>query len=263
MRLFFELAKKSFQRQMAYRAATIAGLLTNLFFGMLRASVMVAVFVHREEVAGYDLSRAITFTALTQALIAPIQIWNWRYVLESIKTGAIVSDLTKPMDYYAFWLAQDLGRVAYQTLFRGLPIVLLYSLVFPLILPESAVQGAVFFLSLVMAVLLGFSWNFLINLSAFWVVDSIGVIRLANLSLTFLSGFLVPAAFFPAWLKLIARLTPFPSIINTPVEIFLGIARGPAALQMLGEQFLWLLILVLMGRWVLHRGTRKLVIQGG
>jgi ABC-2 type transport system permease protein len=51
-RLLLELAKKAFQRQMAYRAANIAGLLTNLFFGMLRASVMVAVFAYRDNVGG-------------------------------------------------------------------------------------------------------------------------------------------------------------------------------------------------------------------
>jgi ABC-2 type transport system permease protein len=42
MRLFIELAKRSFQRQLSYRAATFAGLATNFFFGMLRVAVMVA-----------------------------------------------------------------------------------------------------------------------------------------------------------------------------------------------------------------------------
>lgn len=38
MRLYIELAKKSFQRQVTYRSATIAGFVTNLFFGNLRAA---------------------------------------------------------------------------------------------------------------------------------------------------------------------------------------------------------------------------------
>ena len=73
-----ELAKKSFQRQMAYRAANIAGLLTNLFFGMLRASVMVAVFAYRDNVGGYDLARAITFTGTFPSIeeIESFKPWN-------------------------------------------------------------------------------------------------------------------------------------------------------------------------------------------
>ena len=44
MRLFWEIAKLSFQRQIAYRAATLAGLVTNFFFGLLRAALMVALY---------------------------------------------------------------------------------------------------------------------------------------------------------------------------------------------------------------------------
>jgi ABC-2 type transport system permease protein len=263
MRLALELAIKSFQQQMAYRAANIAGLITNLFFGMLRASVMIAVFAYRDNVQGYDLNRAITFTALTQALLAPVQMWGWRYVMESIKSGEIVSDLTKPIDYFTFWMARDLGRSFYHTLFRGLPIVILYGLVFPISLPESLGQWGLFALSLTLSLLLAFSLNFAVNLAAFWVVDALGFIRFTGLAHMLLSGFLVPAAFFPDWLRIVARLTPFISIVTTPVEIFLGVASGHAAGQVLFEQVLWLLLLVALGRWVLSRGTRKLVVQGG
>ena len=263
MRLVIELAIKSFQQQMAYRAANLAGLFTNLFFGLLRASVMVALFAYRDNVEGYDLARAITFTALTQALLAPIRMWGWRYVMDTIKSGAIVSDLTKPIDFYTFWLARDLGRSSYHLLLRGLPIMLLYRLVFPLTLPSALGQWGIFAFSLLLALLLAFSLNFMVNLAAFWVVDALGIIRITGLAHMFLSGFLVPAAFFPGWLRLIARFTPFLSIVNTPVEIFLGIASGQAAAVAVLEQIAWLLVLVGLGRWILSRGTRKLVIQGG
>lgn len=262
-RLVFELAKKAFQRQMAYRAANVAGLFTNLFFGMLRASVMVAVFAHRENVGGYTLSRAITFTGLTQALLAPIHLWGWRFVTDTIKSGAIVSDLARPIDFYLYWLAQDMGRALYHLAFRGMPILLLYSLLFPIILPVGVSQWGLFVVSLSLALLLAFSLNFAVNLAAFWVVDAIGIIRITGLVHTFLSGFLVPAAFFPSWLGLLARLTPFISIVNTPVEVYLGVASGSHALQAVLEQLLWLLLLILLGRRLLRRGIRKLTIHGG
>jgi ABC-2 type transport system permease protein len=262
-RLIFELAKKSFQRQMAYRAANIAGLFTNLFFGMLRASVMVAVFAYRDNVGGYTLSRAITFTGLTQALLAPIQLWGWRYVMETIKSGAIVSDLARPIDFYLYWLAQDMGRALYHLLFRGLPILLLYWFFFPIDFPLGLAHWGLFGLSLALALLLAFSLNFLVNLAAFWVVDAIGIIRITGLVHTFLSGFLVPAAFFPPWLRLLARLTPFISIVNTPVEVYLGVVSGRPAFQAVLEQFLWLLLLIALGRGLLRQGVKKLTVQGG
>src|SRR3990172_3065678 len=102
MRLYLELAKKSFQRQVAYRDATIAGFVTNLFFGNLRAAVMIAVYGTTTQVAGYSLNEAITYTGLTQALIGTLALWGWFDMIRSIKTGEVASDLSKPFDYYGF-----------------------------------------------------------------------------------------------------------------------------------------------------------------
>ncbi len=52
MRLFFALTKKSFQRQMTYRAATLAGFVTNFFFGLLRAAIFIALYGQQSQVAG-------------------------------------------------------------------------------------------------------------------------------------------------------------------------------------------------------------------
>ena len=65
MRLYFELAKKSFQRQVVYRTATLAGLITNLFFGVLRASILIAVFnAQTTPVANYSVQDTITYSGL-------------------------------------------------------------------------------------------------------------------------------------------------------------------------------------------------------
>ena len=60
MHLYLELAKKAAQRQLAYRQANLAGLLTNLFFGALRAYVLIALYGARPEIAGYTLTAAVT-----------------------------------------------------------------------------------------------------------------------------------------------------------------------------------------------------------
>ncbi|MCB0189432.1 MAG: hypothetical protein KDE31_34410, partial [Caldilineaceae bacterium] len=64
LRLSWALTQRAFQRQLTYRTATIAGLITNFFFGLLRVAVMVALYGARTEVAGVDLTAAITYTGL-------------------------------------------------------------------------------------------------------------------------------------------------------------------------------------------------------
>lgn len=119
MRLFWELSKLAFQRQLTYRAATLAGLTTNFLFGMLRASVLIALFHGSSEIAGMTISDAVTFTGLTQAAIAFLSLFSWYEVMDSVYTGAVSSDLLKPMNYFSFWLAQDTGRAFASFLLRG------------------------------------------------------------------------------------------------------------------------------------------------
>jgi len=87
----------------------------------------------------------------------------------TIKTGEIVSDLTKPFDFYGFWLARDLGRAIFSLLFRGVPILVVYSFFFAISWPASPEIWLLFLLSVLMAILISFAVRFLVNILAFWV----------------------------------------------------------------------------------------------
>lgn len=263
MRLYVELAKKAAQRQLAYRQANVAGLVTNLFFGALRAYVLVALYGTRPELAGYTLAGAVTYTGLTQAVLRSVQIFGWQDLMKTVRSGQIASDLAKPFDYYAFWLAQDLGANLVHLLVRGVPIMLAYGLVAPMVWPAGLGAAVAFAASLLLAMLVSFAWRFCVNITALWSADALGFARLGYTAAIFFSGFLVPVTFFPAWLKTIAYCTPFPAMIEMPVQIWLGILSGPAAMAAIVQQLLWLGVMVLIGRLMLAAGVRKLVIQGG
>jgi ABC-2 type transport system permease protein len=263
MRLYVELAKKSFQRQVAYRSATLAGFSTNLFFGAVRAAVMIAVYGEQTQVAGYSLTDAITYTGITQALIAAIALWGWYDVVRNIKSGEIATDLSRPFDYYNFWLAQDVGRSLYQLFARGLSIMIAYGLLFHITVPGSLEQWALLAVTIALALVLSFAWRFLLNAAAFWMTDAIGFVRMCYFLVLFPSGFFIPIDFMPPWLQALCRATPFPGFVDTPVRIYLGQAQGAEALALIAGQVVWTVVLIGLGRLVLLIGQRKLVIQGG
>src|ERR1700737_4460034 len=149
MRLYWEVARRALQRQLAYRTENLAGLVTNAFFGYLRAAVFVAVYqnANTTSVGGYDVQAAVSFTWITQAMIMIVALWNWWDVEETIRTGDVVSDLSKPFIYLGFWLARDLGRAVYFVAFRALPILLAGQLLFGLHWPSSLGAWAVFIFS--------------------------------------------------------------------------------------------------------------------
>jgi len=263
MRLFIELTKRSFQRQLTYRAATFAGLATNFFFGMLRVAVMIALYGAQGEVNGLSLRGAITFTGLTQALIGFLSLFGWYDLMNSIYTGAVASDLLKPMEYFNFWLAQDLGRALAQLVLRGFTIMAAYAVFIGITYPHGVEQVVALIITLLLAWLLSFAWRFLVNLSGFWTPDARAIGRLGFVMLYFVTGFLMPLRFFPDWFVRLCDYTPFPYMVNTVVEVYLGVLKGPQLALELMKQAAWAVILVLVCQWILKYGVRRLVIQGG
>lgn len=261
-RLFLELARRSFARELTYRAAALAGLLTNLFFGMLRVAVLLALLDARPQ-PGYSALDAITYTGLTQLLLGVLSVFGWFELMRGVHSGEIAGDLLRPLDLFSFWLARDAGRALAQLLMRGLPILALYALLFGFRWPASGAQWLAVVVSVLLAWLVGFAFRFLVNLAAFWSPDAIGIGRFAFTVLMFACGFLMPLRLFPEWVQTACAWTPFPSMLNTVVEIWLGQRAGAAAWQAIGAQAAWALGLIALSQFVLARGTRRLVVLGG
>src|SRR5437899_3633592 len=175
MRLYWEVARRALQRQFAYRTENLAGLITNAFFGYIRAAVFVAVYQNATNVGGYDVQSAVSYTWITQAMIMVNSNWGWWDVEETIRTGDVVSDLAKPFSYVGFWLARDFGRAAYFVVFRALPILLIGQVLYGLHWPGSVGAWLAFSLATALGVVVRFGFRFLLNVSAFWTTDARGL----------------------------------------------------------------------------------------
>jgi ABC-2 type transport system permease protein len=263
MRLFWELARLSFRLQLTYRAANLAGLATNFFFGLLRAAVLVALYDGRTQVAGIPVNASVTFTGISQAAIAYLSFFGWREVSDSIRSGAISADLLKPVGYFPFWMGRVLGRAFASFWMRSVTIMLAYAVLFDVTYPQSVTQWLALAVALASSWMLSFAWRFLVNLATFWTVEGRGVGGLAFGLSWFLSGFLMPLRLFPDWFVRLCHLTPFPSMVNTVVEVYLGVLSGPEMIRALGMQVLWIVVLVAACHLVFRAGVRRLVIQGG
>ena len=263
MRLYYEIALRSFRRAATYRSAYIAGMLTNAFFGALRSFVYIALYGAGGSVAGFSLSDAISYSWITQSLISIGAGWIIsRELMQSIRTGDVVTDLTRPWNFYGYWLSQSLGERGFNLLVRGSLTYLIGALYFRAHIP-TPFQALSFGISVALALVLSFAFSFLVNLSAFWLIENSGLVMIANVMLSFFSGFLLPIAFFPPALATIARLLPFQGISGLPAQIFLGQLTGTALAQALLLQLFWCVALVAAGLLLLRAAVQKVVVQGG
>jgi viologen exporter family transport system permease protein len=262
VRLDWEIAKRGWRRYAAYPWATAAGVFTNTIFGFIQAYILLAVYRHRSDVGGYDAADTLTYVWLAQALIMTVYMFGWQELALRIRDGSIATDLARPLDPQRYWLAYDLGRAPYHFIFRGLIPFAIGAVVFRLHYP-TAVDALAFVLSVTLAVVVSLGFRFLYNSSAFWFIDVRGVMMVSLTVSLFLSGMVMPLTFFPHWLGSVARALPFASIMQTPIDIWLGKHHGASLAGVIALQLLWALVFLALGRLTLRAGRGKLVIQGG
>jgi ABC-2 type transport system permease protein len=257
------VAVRSFRRHATYRGATLAGVVTNTVFGFIYASVFAEVHERVGTIDGLDADLTATYVFTAQAFLAMTGAFGDREISERIRTGDIAADLHRPVDFQLGWLAHDLGKAAFQAIFRGVPPFLVGVVVLSLPVPADPVSWLAFLVAAVLGVVLAFGIRFLANLSGFWLLDARGVVLLAAAVQLFFAGHVVPLYFMPGWLQSLARALPFAGITAVPVEILLGLHRGRDLAVVYAAQLGWIAATLAAGRLMLAAAQRRLVVQGG
>ena len=136
-------------------------------------------------------------------------------------------------------------------------------LLYGLQVPTRWATVPLFVLSAALAVVVSFGGRILVSLLAFWLVDVRGVLTLYVLTCNVLCGLLVPVHFLPGWAQAFAYATPFPSMLQVPLDMATERYSTLASLGLLAMQAAWAVGLLAVAVRVFGRGTRKLVLQGG
>ncbi len=267
MGLYAAVAAGSFRRYATYRGAVLAGVFTNVVFGLIIAYTYVALWRVRPHLGGYGETQAVTYVWLGQALLAVNALMGGGSetdLVARIRTGDVAIDLYRPADLQGWWLASDLGRAAFQVAGRAVPPMAVASLMFPLAWPSSPARWAAFLVAVVLGVVVGFALRYLTALAAFWLLDGKGVMLLATLVTLFFSGMVLPLNVFPGVLGRVARWLPWSSMVQTPADIFVGRAVGAGGVAgRLAFEAAWAVLLLGAGRLAQAAATRKVVVQGG
>src|SRR5437879_2934803 len=227
-RLYLEVAKRGFRRYSTYRAATVAGVFTNSVVAFIRAYILIALFRQRGHIGGFDERDALTFTFVSQGFLMPMAMFGWYEIEQRVRTGDIVSDLYRPVDFQGYWMALDGGRALYQAIGRGVPPVLVGAVFFSLRAPPAAALP-IFAVSCLLGLAVSFALRFLTNLLSFWMIDIRGPAQVLVMVELFLGGVVLPIALFPRTLEVLARAPPFASTAPLPLEAQRGEPPGAAA----------------------------------
>jgi ABC-2 type transport system permease protein len=261
-----------FRMLLQYRAAAIAGFWTQLVFGLVL--IMIYEGFYRSSTPDAQpmaFAQVVSYVWLGQALLAMLP-WNVDGEIQAmVRSGAVAYELCRPIDLYGLWFARSVAQRTAPTVLRAVPMAVFASIGLPLIglgewrlaPPVSFAAGAGFVVALGCALALGCAISTLLNILLLWTVQGDSVYVFATAVVSLLSGLLIPLPLLPDWAQTAVRWLPFAGIMDLPFRIYSGhIAAGGLAL-VLARQIGWTVATVALGRRLLARGMRRVVVQGG
>jgi ABC-2 type transport system permease protein len=253
-----------FRGQSAYPLATLAGLVANATFGLLKGGIMgAAVESSGGELAGYTAGTMAAFVWLGQGMLGSVNMWGGSDLQTRIKSGDVAVEFLRPVSVQAAHILTDVGKGMFALLPRGLPSVLIGVLVGGMALPPGAAAYALGLLSLLIGVAISHATMYAVATSGFWLVETRGISVLYMAVAGLFAGLFTPIYLFPDWLLTVALLTPFPAMMQLPIDVLSGQVSGPEAWQHLGMQLGWLTAALVVGYLTTRAGRRKLEVQGG
>jgi ABC-2 type transport system permease protein len=246
-----------------YRSAVIASVLTQIFWGMIKMMILVALYSQTTAPQPISLAQAIVFIWIGQATITLLPWSVDEETEEAVKSGTVVYALTQPLDLYWRFFSRSMAGQLIPTLMRALILLPIAWIFFGLSSPVSWGAGIAFASSLLLSVFLSSAITTMVVITLFWTVSGEGIQRiLPHLSLI-LSGMVVPLPLFPDWMQPILSAQPLRGIIDIPCRIYTGLIPLSDVPYSLAFQLFWSAACVVIGRWLIERAQRRIEIQGG
>lgn len=270
MKPYLAILSARFRTMLQYRAAAVAGLWTQVFFGMVIIMVFEAFYSSTELPQPMGFLQLVSYVWLGQALLALLP-WNPdTEVRAMVRSGAVAYELCRPVDLYTLWFMRAMAWRTAPTILRAVPMAVIAMAVFPIIgleewslRPPSLESGLAFAAALACALLLSSALTTLINITLLWTISADGAYILLTTAVTLFSGMIIPLPLFPDWAQPVITALPFAGLVDLPYRLYTGHIAASDAPSVFARQVFWIIVLVALGRWLLARGMRKVVVQGG
>ena len=260
-----------FKTLLQYRAAAVAGVTTQIFWGSVKLMIFGAFYANAVTAPPMSFQEVVVYVWLGQVLLALLP-WNIDGDFnEMFRSGSVAYELLRPLDLYVFWYARILAFRTAPTLLRMVPGLIFAMLILPLIgleewqlhPPETFIAGFLFFCSMLVTLLLSCTLTIFITGIMFWTIESRGALSLTTGFVAILSGMVIPLPLFPEWLQPFLNWQPFRGLCDVPYRIYSGNIPPDMAIAEIGLQVCWVLVLLVLSYTMFRIARTKLVVQGG
>ena len=267
MKKYWSFFKMRLMAGLQYRAAALAGMSTQFVWGIMEILLYRAFWLDSPEKFPMGMDALSSYIWLQQAFLTLFAMWNWEGdIVESVKTGTVAYELLRPTDIYSMWMARSVANRLGRASLRMVPVIAVGILIpapYGLRLHISPAVFGLFLLSTALMVLVVCAYALLVYSLTFYLTDPNGIMVVSVAAADLLGGSIVPLPFMPDGFRRFAELTPFASMQNVPLRIFIGNITLPEIPGAMGLQLFWVVALILAGYLLTRNGLRRAVILGG
>lgn len=260
---YLSIALTSFQQAIAYRLTTFLNVALTFIWVFILYSLWQAAFAGRATIGGFSWEEMRTYVVLGYALNALV---GWRIgsqMMGTIRTGEILRDLVRPLNYCGTQLSKAAGFSITEGMISLVITFVLGVVVIEIQPPSSAMMLGLFLASVLIGFLTKALIVFTVSLLTFWTLNGVGLMWSQQAVIAILSGTIVPIALMPGWLRLVADVMPMRGIVSTPLMLYLGKVDGWEIVQLIGLQLGWLAALWWFANWAWRKAFSAVEIQGG
>jgi len=267
LKSYVSVFKLRMSNGLQYRTAAYAGVATQFFWGFILIMVFSAFYSASATEPPMSLPQLVTYVWLQQAFLALIALWyRDNELFQLITTGNIAYELCRPSDLYGFWYAKLLAQRLSGAVLRCFPILIVACFLpqsYRMALPPDAGSFALFVVTLLLGLLVLVSISMLIYISVFLTMSPTGSMIMFGILGEFFAGMIIPIPLMPDWMQQIAYALPFRLAADFPFRVYTGHIPREEALAGIGIQLAWLAALLAIGKFLMSRTMRKIVVQGG
>ena len=214
-----------------------------------------------EIIQGYTFSDMIKYYVIIMLVSHFIYNQVGQRVQQKIMYGDLNQFLLKPMDVISQFLSEDMAHRMIAFLVEVIPIFIIMVIFLKINLPWFSY--ILVLISMIMAFFINFFISFFMGLLSFWLYKSESFQWLMFWFMMMMSGQFLPLEFFGQTFFTVSKFMPFYYMRYGVAQIFLGKLSMIESLQLIGIQFLWILILFGIVRFFYKIAVKKYGAVGG
>lgn len=260
---YWDFVRIRFLTMLAYRINYYSGILIYSLNIGVNYFTWMAIYGNGNSLGGFTATQMTSYVAVSWMARAFYFNNLDREISTDIRDGSIAIQFIRPYNYVLVKMMQGLGEGMFRFLLFMIPGMAIAMLLFPVQLPTAPSAWAGFLVMLFFSFLINTQINIITGLSAFFVENNEGMMRMKRVIVDLFSGLIVPISLFPDWLSSVLKVLPFQAITYLPGSVFTGRVQGVGIWNVLGIQVVWFLALLIPIVWLYHAARQRLFVQGG